>query len=54
VLTPDGAFRLANPQAWCPGRLHLIEYMPLGHFATIVAIAITHMRQDGQATECSR
>ena len=40
VLTPDGIFRLANPQAWCPGRLHLIEYMPFDQFATIVAITL--------------
>ena len=53
VLTPDGAFRLANPQAWCPGRLHLVEYSP-STSSTIVAIAVTPVRHNEQATECNR
>ena len=40
VLTPDGLFRLANPEAFCPGRLYLVEYLPFDQFATIVALAL--------------
>ena len=54
VLTPHGAFRLANPHAWCPGRLHLVEYTPFDQFANIVAIAISPFGQDEQPMELSR
>lgn len=38
VLTPHGLFRLANPEAVMPGRLHLLRYHIFGQFAQIVAI----------------
>jgi hypothetical protein len=28
VLTSDGLFKLANPRAVSPGRVHLVEYHP--------------------------
>lgn len=40
VLTPDGLFRLANPRAVSPGRVHLVEYHPHDQFATVVAVRI--------------
>jgi len=40
VLTPHGLFRLSNPEAIVPGRIHLVRYEPLDQFATIVAVAV--------------
>jgi hypothetical protein len=40
VLTPHGLFRLANPDAIVPGRIHVVRYHPFDQFATIVAIGL--------------
>ena len=40
VLTPHGAFGVANPESIVAGRLHLLRYHPFDQFAWIVAIYI--------------
>jgi hypothetical protein len=40
VLTPHGLFRLANPDAIVPGRIHVVRYHPFDQFAVIVAVGM--------------
>ncbi len=40
VLLPHGLFRLANPEAVVPGRVHVFRYSPLDQFTTIVAVGL--------------
>jgi hypothetical protein len=40
VLTPHGLFRLANPDAIVPGRIHMIRYDPSDQFAEIIAVSL--------------
>ena len=40
VLLPDGLFRLVNPEAVVPGRMHVFRYSPLDQFTTIVAVGL--------------
>ena len=38
ILLKDGVFRLANPGAIAPGRLHTLQYNPFLPWATVVAV----------------
>jgi hypothetical protein len=40
VLTPHCLFRLANPDAIMPGRMHVVRYHPYDQFADIVAVGL--------------
>ena len=39
-LLPHGLFRLTNPEAVVPGRIHVFRYSPLDQFTTIVAVGL--------------
>ena len=38
ILLKDGLFRLINPEAILPGRLHAIQYNPFLPWATVGAV----------------
>ena len=40
VLLPDGMYRLANPSAVVPGRVHVFRFDLFGTDATVVAVGI--------------
>ncbi len=44
VTTPHGQFRLENPTAFHPGRVHVIEYYPSDQWARIVETTSVTMK----------